>query len=147
MYHLENNLVSVGLVTGLGYSNPYLSPDEEFAATQDTSGVSPRFLKAASVSPTARARSAPADYSRCRRRSSPVARAIGDDAGFLNASRIKGSHGAIKSGMLAAEACFDALTAGRRGDELTAFPETFQRSWLYEELYKARNFKPLMAKG
>jgi electron-transferring-flavoprotein dehydrogenase len=53
---------------------------------------------------------------------------IGDDAGFLNASRIKGSHGAIKSGMLAAEACFEALAAGRSGDELTAYPQAFRRA-------------------
>jgi electron-transferring-flavoprotein dehydrogenase len=72
---------------------------------------------------------------------------VGCDAGFLNASRIKGSHAAIKTGMLAAEAAFEALNAGRQHDELAAYPQAFENSWLKEELYKARNFKPWMAKG
>jgi electron-transferring-flavoprotein dehydrogenase len=72
---------------------------------------------------------------------------IGDNAGFLNASRIKGTHCAIKSGMLAAEAAADALEAGRSHDELSSYPEAFRASWLHDELYRARNFKPWMAKG
>ena len=72
---------------------------------------------------------------------------IGDEAGFLNAPRIKGSHCAIKSGMLAAEAAVEALKAGRAGDELAAYPEAFRNSWLYDELHQARNFKPWMSKG
>ncbi|MFP3802193.1 NAD(P)/FAD-dependent oxidoreductase, partial [Paraburkholderia sp. SIMBA_027] len=72
---------------------------------------------------------------------------VGDDAGFLNAARIKGSHAAIKTGMLAAEAAFDAVQAVRTSDELTAYPEAFKQSWLYTELYKARNFKHWMSKG
>ncbi len=72
---------------------------------------------------------------------------IGDDAGFLVASRIKGSHAAIKSGSMAAEAAHEALTAGRGGDALAAYPEKFRNSWLYDELHTARNFKPWMAKG
>jgi electron-transferring-flavoprotein dehydrogenase len=72
---------------------------------------------------------------------------IGDDAGFLNASRIKGSHAAIKSGMLAAEAAFASLRSGRSGDELEAYPAAFRKSWLYDELHRARNFKQWMAKG
>ena len=72
---------------------------------------------------------------------------IGDNAGFLNAARIKGSHCAIKSGMLAAEAACAALKAGRAADELSSYPEAFKKSWIHEELYKARNFKPWMAKG
>jgi len=72
---------------------------------------------------------------------------LGDDAGFLNASRIKGSHAAIKSGMLAAEAAFAAIQAGHAGDELTAYPDAFRESWLYDELYRARNFKQWMSKG
>ena len=66
---------------------------------------------------------------------------VGCDAGYLNASRIKGSHAAIKTGMLAAEAAYDALVAGRSGDELSAYPEAFEASWLHTELNKARNFK------
>ena len=72
---------------------------------------------------------------------------IGDDAGFLNAARIKGSHSAIKSGMLAAESIHEALGAGRSGDELTAYPQKFRESWLFEELHRTRNFKPWMSKG
>jgi electron-transferring-flavoprotein dehydrogenase len=72
---------------------------------------------------------------------------VGDEAGFLNASRIKGTHAAIKSGMLAAEACLAALQSGRTGDELTAYTEAFRESWLFDELYRARNFKQWMSKG
>jgi electron-transferring-flavoprotein dehydrogenase len=72
---------------------------------------------------------------------------VGDDAGFLNASRIKGSHAAIKSGMLAAEAAAAALKAGRAGDTLDAYPRSFRDSWLHDELHRARNFKPWMSKG
>jgi len=66
---------------------------------------------------------------------------------MLNASRIKGSHCAIKSGMLAAEAAFEAVHAGRTGDELAAYPEAFRASWLYDELHRARNFKRGWRKG
>jgi electron-transferring-flavoprotein dehydrogenase len=72
---------------------------------------------------------------------------IGCDAGFLNTSRIKGSHGAIKTGMLAAEAAFAALGEGRQHDELAAYPAAFEKSWLHQELHTARNFKPWMSKG
>jgi electron-transferring-flavoprotein dehydrogenase len=72
---------------------------------------------------------------------------IGDEAGFLNASRIKGTHCAIKSAMLAADAAHDALAAGRAGDELASYPDAFRSSWLYDELHRARNFKPWMSKG
>ena len=80
-------------------------------------------------------------------RDSPGGCLIGDDAGFLNASRIKGSHCAIKSAALAAEAAHEALQAGRASDELAAYPEAFRASWLYDELHRARNFKPWMSKG
>jgi electron-transferring-flavoprotein dehydrogenase len=72
---------------------------------------------------------------------------VGCDAGYLNASRIKGSHAAIKSGMLCAEGLFDALQAGRSGDELSAYPEGFEKSWLHTELQQARNFKQWFKKG
>ncbi len=72
---------------------------------------------------------------------------VGCDAGFLNASRIKGSHAAMKTGMLAAEAAVDAIAAGRAQDELSAYPQAFEKSWLHEELHVARNFKPWMSKG
>ena len=72
---------------------------------------------------------------------------IGCDAGFLNAPRIKGSHAAVKSGMIAAQAAFAALTADRKHDELESYPSTFEKSWLHDELYRARNFKPWLDKG
>jgi electron-transferring-flavoprotein dehydrogenase len=72
---------------------------------------------------------------------------VGCEAGYLNASRIKGSHAAIKTGMLAAQAAFDAIQAGRQHDELTAYPEAFEQSWLFTELNKARNFKQWFKKG
>jgi electron-transferring-flavoprotein dehydrogenase len=72
---------------------------------------------------------------------------VGCEAGFLNASRIKGTHGAMKTGMLAADAAFEAINSGRQFDVLTSYPETFKTSWLHEELHVARNFKPWMSKG
>ena len=72
---------------------------------------------------------------------------VGCEAGYLNASRIKGSHAAIKTGMLAAEAAFDALVAGRQHDELAAYPAAFEKSWLHAELDKSRNFKQWFKKG
>jgi electron-transferring-flavoprotein dehydrogenase len=72
---------------------------------------------------------------------------IGCDAGYMNAARIKGSHTAIKSGMLAAQAAFDAVVAGRAGDELSAYPEAYQQSWLHDELQASRNFKLWFKKG
>ncbi len=72
---------------------------------------------------------------------------VGCEAGFLNASRIKGSHAAIKTGMLAAEAAFQAVKAGRSGDELEAYPKAFEESWLREELDRSRNFKQWFKKG
>jgi electron-transferring-flavoprotein dehydrogenase len=72
---------------------------------------------------------------------------VGCDAGFLNVSRIKGSHAAIKTGMLAADAIYDAVAAGRQGDELSAYETAFENSWLYDELWKARNFKTWFKKG
>ncbi len=146
LYHMEDNLVSVGMVTGLGYSNPYLSPYEEFQRLK-THPTLRAFLEGGKrIAYGARAITAGGLQS-LPKLVFPGGALIGDDAGFLNASRIKGSHCAIKSGMLVAEACFDAVAAGRASDELSAYPEAFRTSWLYEELHKARNFKPSMAKG
>jgi electron-transferring-flavoprotein dehydrogenase len=146
LYHMEDNLVAVGFVVGLGYTNPYLSPYEEFQRYKTHPKIR-HFLEGGKrLAYGARAISAGGIQS-LPKLVFPGGALIGDDAGFLNASRIKGSHAAIKSGMMAAEAAFDALAAGRTGDELSAYPEAFKSSWLYEELYKARNFKPWMSKG
>jgi electron-transferring-flavoprotein dehydrogenase len=146
LYHMEDNLVSVGFVTGLGYTNPYLSPYEEFQRLKTNPAIRTFLEGGKRIAYGARAIAAGGLQS-LPKLVFPGGALLGDDAGFLNASRIKGSHCAIKSGSLAAEAAFDAVLAGRSGDELAAFPESFSKSWLYEELYRARNFKPWMAKG
>jgi len=146
LYHQENNQVAVGFVVGLGYSNPYLSPYEEFQRFKTHPAIRQFLVNGKRVAYGARAIAAGGLQS-LPRLAFPGGALIGDDAGFLNASRIKGSHAAIKSGMLAAEAAVAALKAGRAGDELAAYPEAFRASWLYDELHKARNFKPWMAKG
>ena len=146
MYHLEGNQVSVGLVVGLGYRNPHLSPYEEFQR-QKTHPYYRRFLAGGKRLAYGARAIAAGGLQSLPRLVFPGGALIGDDAGFLNASRVKGSHCAIKSATLAAQACFDALVAGRRGDELVDYPQAFRASWLYDELYRARNFKPWMAKG
>ena len=146
LYHMEDNLVSVGFVVGLGYENPHLSPYEEMQRFKTHPKIREFLEGGKRVSYGARAITAGGLQS-LPKLTFPGGVLIGDDAGFLNASRIKGSHCAIKSGSLAAEACFEALGAERSFDELTAYPEKFKTSWLYEELYKARNFKPWMSKG
>ena len=146
LYHLENNQVAVGFVVGLGYENPYLSPYEEFQRYKTHPAIRGFFEGGKRVAYGARAITAGGLQS-LPKLVFPGGCLIGDDAGFLNASRIKGSHAAIKTGMLAAEAAIEALGAGRERDELGAYPEAFRHSWLFDELYRARNFKPLMAKG
>jgi electron-transferring-flavoprotein dehydrogenase len=146
VYHLEDRLVAVGFVVGLGYENPYLSPYEEFQRFKTHPHIRGFFEKGKRISYGARAISAGGLQSLPKLVFSGGA-LIGDNAGFLNASRIKGTHCAIKSGMLAADAAADALQAGRSHDELSSYPEAFRASWLHDELYRARNFKPWMAKG
>jgi electron-transferring-flavoprotein dehydrogenase len=145
-YHLENNQVAIGFVVGLGYSNPYLSPYEEFQRYKTHPAIRPFLEGGKRLAYGARAISAGGLQS-LPKLVFPGGCLIGDDAGFLNASRIKGSHAAIKSGMLAAEAAFAALRAARANDELGAYPEAFRESWLHDELHRARNFKPWMSKG
>ncbi|HSG77917.1 MAG TPA: electron transfer flavoprotein-ubiquinone oxidoreductase [Burkholderiales bacterium] len=146
LYHSENGLVAVGFVVGLSYTNPYLSPYEEFQRYKTHPAIRGTFEGGKRIAYGARAIAAGGLQS-LPKLVFPGGCLIGDDAGFLNASRIKGSHAAIKSGMLAAEAAHEALKAGRAGDELAAYPEAFRKSWLFDELYRARNFKPWMSKG
>jgi electron-transferring-flavoprotein dehydrogenase len=146
LYHLENNQVAVGFIVGLSYQNPYLSPYEEFQRYKTHPEIRKFFEGGKRISYGARAITAGGLQS-LPKTIFPGGALIGCDAGFLNTSRIKGSHGAIKTGMLAAEAAFEALGANRQHDELTAYPAAFEKSWLYTELHKARNFKPWMSKG
>ena len=154
LYHMEDNKVVVGFVVGLDYTNPWLSPFEEFQRFKthpnirwyfegdQAKGIAP----AKRISYGARVITAGGILS-LPKTVFPGGALIGCEAGYLNASRIKGSHAAIKTGMLAAEAAYDALQAGRQHDELSAYPEAFQKSWLFTELNKARNFKQWFKKG
>ncbi|MGE0874488.1 MAG: electron transfer flavoprotein-ubiquinone oxidoreductase [Burkholderiales bacterium] len=146
LYHLEDNLVAVGFVVGLGYSNPYLSPYDEFQRYKTHPAIRAFLEGGKRVAYGARAIAAGGLQS-LPKLVFPGGCLVGDDAGFLNASRIKGSHCAIKSGMLAAQAAHEALGAARARDELAAYPAAFRQSWLFDELYRARNFKPWMSKG
>ncbi|MDH5351971.1 MAG: electron transfer flavoprotein-ubiquinone oxidoreductase [Betaproteobacteria bacterium] len=146
LYHFENNLVAVGFVVGLAYTNPYLSPYEEFQRYKTHPAIRGFFEGGKRIAYGARAIAAGGLQS-LPRLVFPGGCLLGDDAGLLNASRIKGSHSAIKSGMVAAEAAHAALQAGRGGDTLAAYPEALGTSWLFDELHRARNFKPWMAKG
>ena len=146
LYHAENNQVIVGFVVGLDYQNPWLSPFEEFQRFKTHPNIRYYFegeeghKPAKRISYGARAITAGGLLS-LPKTVFPGGALVGCEAGYLNASRIKGSHAAIKTGMLAAEAAFEAVTAGRQHDELTAYPEAFEKSWLHTELNKARNFK------
>jgi electron-transferring-flavoprotein dehydrogenase len=146
LYHLENNQVAVGFVVGLSYQNPYLSPYEEFQRYKTHPAIRHFFEGGKRISYGARAITAGGLQS-LPKTVFPGGALIGCDAGFLNTSRIKGSHAAIKTGMLAADAAYAALTAGRQHDELASYPAAFEQSWLHEELHVARNFKPWMSKG
>ena len=145
-YHMENNQVVVGYVVGLAYENPYLSPYEEFQRYKTHPAIRGFFEGGKRLSYGARAITAGGLQS-LPKLTFPGGALIGCDAGFLNASRIKGSHSAMKSGMLAADAAFDAIAAERAQDELSAYTKAFEQSWLHEELHVARNFKPWMSKG
>ena len=146
LYHLEGNKVAMGFVTGLGYTNPYLNPFEEFQRWKTHPNVR-YYLENAKGEVTAKrlsygARAINASgLNALPKTVFPGGALVGCDAGYLNVGRIKGSHAAIKTGMLAAEAAFAAVTAGRQHDELAAYPEAFAQSWLYKELKKDRNFK------
>ena len=146
LYHLENNQVMVGYVVGLNYENPYLSPYEEFQRYKTHPAIKGYFEGGKRISYGARAITAGGLQS-LPKLVFPGGALIGCDAGFLNMSRIKGSHAAIKSGMLAADAVFNALGENRQHDELAAYPAAFEQSWLHEELHVARNVKPWLNKG
>ncbi|WP_442882014.1 electron transfer flavoprotein-ubiquinone oxidoreductase [Duganella sp. S19_KUP01_CR8] len=146
LYHLENNQVMVGYVVGLNYENPYLSPYEEFQRYKTHPAIKTFFEGGKRISYGARAITAGGLQS-LPKLVFPGGALIGCDAGFLNMSRIKGSHAAIKSGMLAAESVFEALGASRQHDELASYPVAFEKSWLHEELHVARNVKPWLSKG
>ncbi len=152
LYHMEGNQIAVGFVVGLDYANPWLSPYEEFQRfkthpnirwyfdTPEGGKPAKRLAYGARALTVGGLLSLPDTVF-------PGGALVGCDAGYLNASRIKGSHAAIKTGMLCAEAAFEAIVADRKHDKLSAYPEAFEKSWLYKELNRARNFKAWFKKG
>jgi len=146
LYNLEKNQVAVGYVIGLSYENPYLSPYDEFQRYKTHPEIRKFFDNGRRISYGARAIAAGGLQS-LPKQCFPGGALIGCEGGFLNASRIKGTHAAIKTGMLAADAAFDAVRSNRQSDELTTYSQAFNRSWLRSELHTARNFKPWMGKG
>jgi len=146
LYHLENNQISVGFVVGLGYANPHLSPFEEFQRFKTHPDIRPAFEGGRRIAYGARAISAGGIQS-IPKLTFPGGVLIGDTAGFLNMPKIKGTHTAMKSGMVAADAVFAAFAAADRPVEVTAYPELLRQSWLWEELYQVRNIKPSFSWG
>ena len=153
LYHLDGNKIAMGFITGLDYANPYLSPFEEFQRWKTHPNVrwylegQDQGLKPAKrLGYGARAITAGGLLS-LPKTVFPGGALIGCEAGYLNVSRIKGSHAAMKTGMLAAEAAYAAIRSGRQHDELADYPEAFRNSWLFTELNKSRNFKTWFKKG
>ena len=146
LYHLKGNQVAVGYVVGLDYSNPHLSPFEEFQRFKTHPAVRSVFESGRRVSYGARALNE-GGFQSIPELTFPGGCLVGCTAGFLNVPKIKGTHTAMKSGMLAAEAVFDLLTDDKAGSEPSSYGEKIKTSWLWSELYKVRNIRPAFAKG
>jgi electron-transferring-flavoprotein dehydrogenase len=146
LYHLEGNRVTLGFVTGLDYQNPWISPFEEMQRWKTHPAIRAHLEGGKRIGYGARAITAGGLLS-LPKLVFPGGALVGCEAGTLNAARIKGSHAAIKTGMLVAEALAPALEAGRSHDELSAYPEAFEKSWLFEELHSTRNFKQWFKQG
>ncbi|WP_085299486.1 electron transfer flavoprotein-ubiquinone oxidoreductase [Cognaticolwellia mytili] len=146
LYHAENNQVFVGLIVDLNYSNPHLSPFDEFQRYKHHPKIAQYLEGGKRVSYGARAM-AKGGFNSLPKMTMPGAVLVGCDAGTINFAKIKGNHTAMKSGMLAAESIFEALASGDEGGkELTSYTEKYKNSWLYDELYNTRNFGPAMHK-
>ena len=141
LYHDENNQVSFGLVVDLSYHNPYLSPFDEMQRLKLHPLIRDILEGGKRISYGARALTK-GGLNSLPKFTFPGGVLVGDDAGFLNAAKIKGTHTSMKSGMLAAEAVFEAIKAGRQHDELVAYTTLYRESWLYQDNYEARNFSP-----
>ncbi len=146
LYHMENNQVAVGLIIDLGYKNPHLSPFDEFQRFKHHKVIR-QFLEGGKrISYGARA-VVKGGHQALPKLTMPGGLLVGDDAGFLNNLKQKGSHTAMKSGMLAAEAVYNAVKSGSTGgEELHGYTESYKASWLYDELYTARNVMPAQHK-
>jgi electron-transferring-flavoprotein dehydrogenase len=145
VYHLENNQVAVGFVIHLNYKNPYLSPFDEFQRFKHHPAIAKYLEGGRRISYGARAITE-GGFQSVPKLSFPGGALIGCSAGFVNLPRIKGSHNAMKSGMIAAECAFEALKAGRAHDELTKYQTAYRQSWIYKDLKRVRNVKPLLSK-
>ncbi|MES2044831.1 MAG: electron transfer flavoprotein-ubiquinone oxidoreductase [Pseudomonadota bacterium] len=145
LYHQANGQVALGFVTWLNYANPYLSPFQEMQRWKTHPAIAEILKGAKRASYGARAIS-DGGLQAMPKLAFAGGALIGDSAGFLNVPRIKGTHTAMKSAMMAAEAAFAAVQAGRSGDELTAYPESFETSWVRKELSIVRNVLPLVEK-
>src|SRR3984957_20369293 len=142
MYHFGENLCSIGFVVHLNYANPYLAPFDEFQRVKTHPLIRDYLEGGKRLAYGARAITEGGLQS-VPKLAFPGGALIGCGAGFMNVPRIKGSHNAMKTGMMGAEAAFDALKNGAAGhDELTAYPDTFKKSWVYKDLYRVRNVKP-----
>jgi electron-transferring-flavoprotein dehydrogenase len=146
LYHLEDNKVTLGFVVGLDYTNPWMSPFEEMQRWKTHPAIKAHLEGGKRLSYGARAINNGTPQA-LPKTVFPGGALVGCEAGYLNAARIKGTHTAIKSGMLAAEAAYDAVVAGRSSDELSAYPQAYEQSWLYTELQQTRNFKNWFKKG
>ncbi|MBL8674433.1 MAG: 4Fe-4S dicluster domain-containing protein, partial [Rhodospirillales bacterium] len=147
MYHYDDNLVSIGYVVHLNYENPYLSPFDEFQRFKTHPEVRAYLEGGKRIAYGARAINEGGQQS-IPKLVFPGGALIGCSAGFVNVPRIKGSHNAMKSGMLAADAAFAALKAGGEGrDELAEYPKALRESWLWKDLDKVRNVKPALRWG
>ena len=146
LYHLENNQVAIGLIVDLGYSNPHLSPFDEFQRFKQHKIIRKTLEGGKRVAYGARA-VVKGGFQALPKLIVPGGLLVGDDAGFLNNLKQKGTHTAMKSGMLAAEAVFEALSNGSEGREaLSRYTELYEASWLYKELHTARNIMPAQHK-
>lgn len=147
MYHAENNIISIGFVIGLDYQNPYLSPYHEFQRFKTHPAIA-KYLKGGKrISYGARALSEGGLQSLPKLTFAGGA-LVGDTAGFLNVPKIKGTHAAMKSGMLAAESLAEMFAAGDpTGKEPVGYTHKFKTSWLFEELHRVRNIRPSFVKG
>lgn len=145
LYHFGDNYVAVGFVTHLNYKNPYISPYEEFQRMKHHDEVAKHLKGGKRIAYGARAITE-GGYQSVPKLTFPGGALIGCSAGFVNVPRIKGSHNAMKTGMLAADAAFDAVKAGRQGDELVDYQDAYDNSWVAKELKKVRNTKPIWSK-
>jgi electron-transferring-flavoprotein dehydrogenase len=145
MYHFGDRYVAVGFVVHLNYKNPWISPFEEFQRFKHHPDIAKHLEGGTRISYGSRAISE-GGWQSMPKLTFPGGALLGCSAGMVNVPRIKGTHNAMKSGMLAAEAAFAAITSGRQGDELTAYPDAVKTSWIAKDLRAVRNAKPLWSK-